>query len=182
MFQAEIHAHVSRVEVIAQVEATLLGDPANLLRGNWWKYTDIDSKGKWIGKGWIGRIIPSCGLRRKLGSIFRCSTIFRTMTASKGILLFYSHLPNKKLVIYPNKDSIICSPCITKDDVGKEIIKAAKNLILKLNHETNIDSAIEKIQIRQEILEKKMDQVLESLGQLTKSVLSKMWKRFKICK
>ena len=96
------------------------------------------------------------------------------MTASKGILLFYSYLPNKKLVIYPNKDSIICSPCITKDDVGKEIIKAAKNLILKLNHETNIDSAIEKIQIRQEILEKKMDQVLESLGQLTKSVLSKM--------
>ena len=53
-------------------------------------------------------------------------------------------------------------------------MKAAKNLVLKLNHETNIDDAIEKIQIRQEILEKKMDQVLESLGQLTKSVLSKM--------
>ena len=31
--QAEIFAHVSRVEVIAQVEATLLGDPAHLLRG-----------------------------------------------------------------------------------------------------------------------------------------------------
>ena len=31
--QAEIHAHVSRVEVIAQAEATLLGDPANLIRG-----------------------------------------------------------------------------------------------------------------------------------------------------
>ena len=31
--EAEIHAHVSRVEVISQAEATLLGDPAHLLRG-----------------------------------------------------------------------------------------------------------------------------------------------------
>ena len=131
-------------------------------------------KEQFSGKGIIGKLIPSCGLRRKLGSIFRCSTIFRTLTASRGILLFYSHLPNKRLVIYPNKDSLICSPCFTKDDVGKDIMKAAKNLVLKLNHETTIDSAIEKIQLRQEALEKKMDQVLESLGQLTKSVLSKL--------
>ena len=31
--EAEIHAHVSRVEVIAQLEATLLGDPSLLLTG-----------------------------------------------------------------------------------------------------------------------------------------------------
>ena len=31
--EAEIHSHVSRVEVIAQLEATLLGDPSLLLTG-----------------------------------------------------------------------------------------------------------------------------------------------------
>ena len=65
-FQAEIHAHVSRVEVIAHVEATLLGDPAHLLRGY----------------GWFGKLIPTCGLRRRIGSALKCRAVFRTLTGS----------------------------------------------------------------------------------------------------
>ena len=37
--EAEIHAHVSRVEVISQAEATLLGDPAHLLKGRVTQYS-----------------------------------------------------------------------------------------------------------------------------------------------
>merc|ERR1719206_1351121 len=49
--QAEIHAHICRVEAIAAVEATLLGDPALLSRG----------------PAWLHCLIPSCGLRRRIG-------------------------------------------------------------------------------------------------------------------
>jgi len=156
--QAEIHAHVSRVEVISQVEATLLGDPANLLKGH----------------GWISRLIPTCGLRRRLGSALRCQTFFRTITASNGILLFYSFLPNKQLVVYPNKDNLVCSPCFSAKEVGRDILKSAKKLILKLNEEENknnsIEHAVQCIQIRQENLDKKMDEVLRSLERITKAI------------
>ncbi len=155
--QAEIHAHVSRVEVIAHVEATLLGDPAHLLRGY----------------GWFGKLIPTCGLRRRIGSALKCRAVFRTLTASKGILLFYSHLPNKKLVIYPNKDSLICSPCFNKDNIGREIVKDAKKLVLQLNSDDDMGTAIEKVSQRQDTLEKKMDQVLEKLEILTTTIVNK---------
>merc|ERR1712080_143580 len=81
--EAEIHSHVSRVEVIAQLEATLLGDPALLLRG----------------RGWGSRLIPTCGLRRRLGRILCLGKMFRTVTVSKGVLLFYSVLPLKEIYV-----------------------------------------------------------------------------------
>merc|ERR1719300_803614 len=154
--EAEIHAHVSRVEVVAQAEATLLGDPAHLLRGH----------------GWLSRLIPTCGLRRKLGSALRCQGFFRTITGSKGILLFYSFLPNKRLIIYPNKDNLVCSSCFSAKEVGRDILKAAKNLILKLHEEeqrgSNLENAVRGIQLRQQKLEKKLDEVLKGLESITK--------------
>eukprot|EP00090_Calanus_glacialis_P040395 TRINITY_DN7041_c0_g1_i5.p1 TRINITY_DN7041_c0_g1~~TRINITY_DN7041_c0_g1_i5.p1 ORF type:complete len:976 (-),score=208.34 TRINITY_DN7041_c0_g1_i5:92-3019(-) len=158
--EAEIHAHVSRVEVISQAEATLLGDPAHLLRGH----------------GWISKLVPSCGLRRKLGSALRCQTFFRTITASNGILLFYSFLPNKRLVVYPNKDNLVCSSWFSAKEVGRDILKSAKNLILKLNEEDkksgNLENAVRSIEIRQQKLEKKLDEVLKGLESLTKAILN----------
>jgi len=158
--EAEIHAHVSRVEVISQAEATLLGDPGHLLRG----------------QGWLGKLVPTCGLRRRLGSALRCQTLFRTMTASNGILLFYSFLPNKRMVVYPNKDNLVCSPCFSAKEVGRDILKSAKNLILKLNEEdkknTNIENVVRGIQLRQQNLEKKLDEVLKGLESLTKAILT----------
>ena len=158
--EAEIHAHVSRVEVISQAEATLLGDPAHLLRGH----------------GWVKNLVPTCGLRRKLGSALRCQTFFRTITASNGILLFYSFLPNKMLVVYPNKDNLVCSPCFSAKEVGRDILKSAKNLILKLNEEekksSNLENAVRGIQLKQQNLEKKLDEVLKGLESLTKAILN----------
>ena len=157
--EAEIHAHVCRVEVIAQVEATLLGDPANLLRG----------------QGWLGRLIPTCGLRRKIGSVLQCRNIFRTLTASKGILLFYSHLPHKMLVVQPNKQSLICSPCITSGDVGREIVKSAKDLVLKLQQDQglsggHIQEQIRCIQVKQENMEVKIDGIISKLDNRCKQI------------
>jgi len=158
--EAEIHAHVSRVEVISQAEATLLGDPAHLLRGH----------------GWVSKLVPTCGLRRKLGSALRCQTFFRTITASNGILLFYSFLPNKTLVVYPNKDNLVCSPCFSAKEVGRDILKSAKNLILKLNEEekksSNLENTVRGIQLKQQNLEKKLDEVLKGLESLTKAILN----------
>eukprot|EP00092_Neocalanus_flemingeri_P072202 GFUD01088838.1.p1 GENE.GFUD01088838.1~~GFUD01088838.1.p1 ORF type:complete len:176 (+),score=30.47 GFUD01088838.1:3-530(+) len=158
--EAEIHAHVSRVEVISQAEATLLGDPAHLLRGH----------------GWLSKLIPTCGLRKRLGSALRCQTFFRTITASNGILLFYSFLPNKRLVVYPNKDNLMCSSCFSAKEVGRDILKSAKNLILKLNEEekknSTVEEAVRSIHIKQLKLEKKLDEVLKGLESFTKVMLN----------
>ena len=155
--EAEIHAHVSRVEVIAQVEATLLGDPAHLLRG----------------RGWLARLIPTCGLRRKIGSVLQCRNVFRTVTASKGILLFYSHLPDKRLTVYPNKKNMICSPCLNSGEIGREIVKSAKDLVLRLSatqqEESDLQERIRSIQIKQDKLELKIDSVISTLENLCKN-------------
>ena len=161
--EAEIHAHVCRVEVIAQVEATLLGDPAHLLRG----------------RGWLARLIPTCGLRRKISSVLQCRNIFRTLTASKGILLFYSHLPHKMLVVQPNKQSLICSPCFNSGDVGREIVKSAKDLVLKLKQDQegscgHIEQQIRTIQVKQENMEAKIDDIISKLENLCKQIGKKI--------
>ena len=159
--EAEIHAHVSRVEVIAQAEATLLGDPAHLLRG----------------EGLVGRLLPTCGLRRKIGSVLQCRNIFRTLTLSRGILLFYSHLPNKKLVVYPNKKNMFCSSCITPGEVSREIVKSAKDLVLKLSAArencVDIEERMRSLQDKQNRMEEKMDKVISTLENLCKNIGNK---------
>ena len=148
-----------------------------------------------IGHGWLNKLIPTCGLRRRLGSALRCQTFFRTITASNGILLFYSFLPNKRLVVYPNKDNLVCSTCFSAkvsfrkqnrkgtfkqtiffQEVGRDILKSAKDLILKLNEEekknSTIENAVRSIQIKQQKLEKKLDEVLKGLESITRVILN----------
>ena len=61
-------------------------------------------------------------------------------------------------------------------EVGRDILKSAKNLILKLNEEekksNNLDNAVCCIQIMQQKLEKKLDEVLKGLESLTKAILN----------
>ena len=135
--EAEIHSHVSRVEVIAQLEATLLGDPSLLLAGG-----QCDQLVKpfhvWLsssvlflpGRGLLANLVPTCGLRRHLGRLFRIGSVFRTLTASRGVLLFYrvlqnidmnqpkiksqiiqnsiQVLPSKKITVQPNRPPALC--------------------------------------------------------------------------
>ena len=60
--------------------------------------------------------------------------------------------------------------------MGRDILKSAKNLILKLNEEDkksgNLENAVRGIQIRQQKLEKKLDEVLKGLESLTKAILN----------
>ena len=55
-------------------------------------------------------------------------------------------------------------------------MKSAKNLILKLNEEdkknTNMENVVRGIQLRQQNLEKKLDEVLKGLESLTKAILT----------
>jgi hypothetical protein len=43
----------------------------------------------------------------------RIRTIFQKLIGSSRILLFYSCLPDKRLVVHPNKRTLVCSPCIS---------------------------------------------------------------------
>ena len=65
------------------------------------------------GPAWLHCLIPSCGLRRRIGSALRLKSLFGKLVGSSGILLFYSHLPDKKLVVYPNRRTMVCTACFS---------------------------------------------------------------------
>jgi hypothetical protein len=48
----------------------------------------------------------------------RIRKVFQKLIGSSRILLFYSCLPDKRLVVYPNQRQVVCSPCLT-DKVNK---------------------------------------------------------------
>eukprot|EP00088_Acartia_fossae_P001698 TRINITY_DN10679_c0_g1_i3.p1 TRINITY_DN10679_c0_g1~~TRINITY_DN10679_c0_g1_i3.p1 ORF type:complete len:444 (+),score=69.99 TRINITY_DN10679_c0_g1_i3:1-1332(+) len=149
--EAEIYAHVCRVEVISAAEATILGDPARILTGP-------------------GKIIPTCGLRRKLGSALRLRYVFQRLLGGTGIMLFYTVLPNKRLEITPNKRNIVCSPCLSNEDVGSDIIRSCKNLVYSLTQqeaEQNVENQIQLIRKKQASMEKKLDAILEKMEKLS---------------
>ncbi|XP_023321018.1 transient receptor potential cation channel protein painless [Eurytemora carolleeae] len=152
---AEIHSHVCRVEVISAAEATILGDPAHILTGP-------------------GKLFPTCGLRRKLGTMFRTRTVLQRVLGGTGVMLFYSVLPDKQLVIYPNRKSLLCSPCLSSKEVGREIVDSAKNLVLRLSRENQEkqgwEQAIKEIRLKQESMEEKMDRVLVKLENISNSL------------
>ena len=60
--------------------------------------------------------------------------------------------------------------------MGRDILKSAKNLVLKLNEEqkksSTLDNAVRCIQIRQQKLEKKLDEGLKGLESITKVILN----------
>jgi hypothetical protein len=43
----------------------------------------------------------------------RIRNVFQKLIGSSRILLFYSCLPDKRLVVYPNQRQVVCSPCLT---------------------------------------------------------------------
>lgn len=44
---------------------------------------------------------------------FRTRTVLQRVLGGTGVMLFYSVLPDKQLVIYPNRKSLLCSPCLS---------------------------------------------------------------------
>jgi hypothetical protein len=47
----------------------------------------------------------------------RARRLFQRLVGSSRILLFYSSLPDKRLVLHPNRKAVVCSPCLS-DKVG----------------------------------------------------------------
>jgi len=165
--EAEIHGHICRVEAISALEATLLGDPSLL----------------WRGPRWLSYLIPSCGLRQRLGTVLGIRALFSKLTGSSGVLLFYTSLPDKRLVIHPNRKYITCSDCShpTKD-VGVEVLKSSKQLILRLSARqmTSSDIKLDQLTRQQNQLEEaqtrmehKMDQILNCLESM-KTIINKV--------
>ena len=46
-----------------------------------------------------------------------------------GIMLFYSVLPGKRLVVYPNRRSLVCSPCVSSKVIIKERVLSEIRII-----------------------------------------------------
>eukprot|EP00092_Neocalanus_flemingeri_P003648 GFUD01003915.1.p1 GENE.GFUD01003915.1~~GFUD01003915.1.p1 ORF type:complete len:987 (+),score=184.76 GFUD01003915.1:133-3093(+) len=163
--QAEIHAHICRVEAIAALEATLLGDPSLLSKG----------------PAWLQCLIPSCGLRKRIGSALRIKSLFGKLVGSSGILLFYSQLPDKKLVVYPNRRTMVCTACFSDKEIGRGILNSTKTLILKLTakerSQRSVESHMEEMKSKQKLLEenqtkldKKLDNIISSLENISKAI------------
>ena len=82
------------------------------------------------------------------------------------------------LVVQPNKQSLICSPCFNSGDVGREIVKSAKDLVLKLKqgqeNTGQFEEKIRSIQVKQESMEVKIDDIISKLESLCKQIGNKI--------
>merc|ERR1712037_756380 len=73
--------------------------------------------------------LPSCSLVRQL---YRSSTWGRLFTkiGATEVLLFYRVFPAKRVTIRPNQRASDCC-CLRVDDIGKSIVAAAKEIVIK---------------------------------------------------
>merc|ERR1712062_673063 len=110
--KAEIFSYRSQVETISTLESMLLGDPFDFL-------SNVPA---------VLSSLPSCSLFRQ---IYRSNSLSKIITKMGGteILLFYKVFPDKSVTIYPNKRSQNCCG-LRVDDVGKNIVRAAKQIII----------------------------------------------------
>ena len=109
----------------------------------------------------------SCGLRRR--------ALARLLTGSRNILLFYSALPDKRLTVFPNRGEAGCGGWLGGGAVGREVLRAARDLVLRLaagNGE--VDRVMQDLQDRQERLETKLDKILLSLDSIVDKVDRKL--------
>ena len=150
------------------------------------------------GPAWLHCLIPSCGLRRRIGSALRLKSLFGKLVGSSGILLFYSHLPDKKLVVYPNRRTMVCTACFSDkvkkkrkyqsmlkcaffQEIGRGILDSTKSLILNLTAkqrdqrtgEQNLEEMRKKqmlLEENQSRLDKKLDTIISSLEKITRQL------------
>lgn len=137
--EAEINSYICQVEVISYIESMLLGDPFNFL-SNWPSFV------------WLRRI-PSCSLGNTLYRVPSLRKIFHKLTGAGGILLFYEHLPDKKVEFYPNHEVPFCG-CLGREendahgyDFHPSIMEAAKAVALgKIRAKDSIEQRLSNIE------------------------------------
>ena len=158
----DIFIYRSQVETISTFESMLLGDPFDFL-------SNVPQM--------LSRV-PSCSLFRQLYRSNTMRSIFTKIGASE-ILLFYRVFPDKRATIRPNQRFDNCS-CLRSDEVGKNIIRAAKEIIIKkqtnfardtvdekfAQMEKKVETRIEDIENKMESIDNKINLVLRKLEKL----------------
>ena len=146
--KAEIFSYRSQVETISTFESMMLGDPFDFLS----KVPALLSH------------LPSCSL---LGQLYRSATLKRFFTAfgATEILLFYRFIPDKRVTIWPNRDSEqFC--CLRVDEVGRSIVTAAKEIVVKqqqMEDKNDVIGKVEQLQVQVASLEQLVRQLVNKI-------------------
>merc|ERR1711892_474891 len=148
--KAEIFSYRSQVETISTFESMLLGDPFDFL-------SNVPA---------MLSSIPSGSLLRQLYRNRTLKKLFTTLGATE-ILLFYKFLPNKSVTIRPNERENDCS-CIRVDEIGRTIISAAKEIIIKQQTKQvkDEDDVGEKIETMQKNFDTKINELESKMGNI----------------
>jgi len=148
--KAEIFSYRSQVETISTFESMLLGDPFDFL-------SNVPA---------MLSNLPSCSLLRQMYRNRSLRNLFTKIGASE-ILLFYKFLPNKCVTIHPNQRKEDCW-CLRVDDIGKSIVAAAKEIIIKqqTNQNKDGDDVSDKIDTLQNKFDTKINELESKMGNL----------------
>lgn len=157
--ESEIMSHISRVELMCQIESTLLGDPFEFLTN--FPESRLASK------------LPDCNL---LASLYRLSCIKKVFAlfGSRNFLLFSSRLQKKQAVFLPNKSKKEQS--VAKDEkndliLSEKILEAAKGLVVRkltLTEEEENRRRMEKMEKSLRLLADQQNHIINLLSQITK--------------
>ena len=142
----DIFIYRSQVETISTFESMLLGDPFDFL-------SNVPQM--------LSRV-PSCSLFRQLYRSNTMRSIFTKIGASE-ILLFYRVFPDKRATIRPNQRFDNCS-CLRSDEVGKNIIRAAKEIIIKKQTNFARDTVDEKFAQMEKKVEARIEDIENKIG------------------
>ncbi|TRY61746.1 hypothetical protein TCAL_09528 [Tigriopus californicus] len=148
--KAQIVSAISRVETISYIESLMLGDPFDFL-SNWPPFSFV-------------KAIPSLAICRCLYRNQAIRDVSHKITGATGILLFYSMLPTKTMMIYPNKRSNTCFSLMK--DMSKEVISDAKTIIVRREESKRWDKERFSMETQIRELREKMDNVEEKLGKI----------------
>eukprot|EP00090_Calanus_glacialis_P040329 TRINITY_DN7028_c0_g1_i6.p1 TRINITY_DN7028_c0_g1~~TRINITY_DN7028_c0_g1_i6.p1 ORF type:complete len:1012 (-),score=240.18 TRINITY_DN7028_c0_g1_i6:85-3120(-) len=148
--KAEIFSYRSQVETISTFESMLLGDPFDFL-------SNVPA---------MLSNLPSCSLLRQMYRNRSLRNMFTKIGASE-ILLFYKFLPNKCVTIHPNQRVEDCW-CLRVDEIGRSIVSAAKEIIIKqqTNQNKDDDDVGEKIETLQNKFDTKINELESKMGNL----------------
>ena len=99
----------------------------------------------------------------------RSATLKRFFTAfgATEIILFYNFIPDKSVTIWPNRDSEqFC--CLRVDEVGRSIMTAAKEIVVKQEREkmedkNNVVGKVEQLQVQVASLERLVRQRVKKI-------------------
>ncbi len=157
--EAEIHYYKCQAEVIMYIESMLLGDPFDIL-SNWPAFI------------WLRRF-PKCSLGNTLYRIPPLRKMFHKITGAPSILLFYDHLPEKKITFYPNHEPNLCGCFGGREavELPPSILEAVKNVFIERLQAKNgaeerlarAEEMLHDLQRENDKLASKLDRVLDLL-------------------